>query len=290
MLGEWSMNAVSRLRNNLDKSRYGRKLSHLIRKTGLVYVYHKFMYKTLWHENSFFSYDEYQKELDELNKILCDEFSKKTVRNLIEFRKSKNMKLLKEIIVENQYFQKELLIPRNYEVFIDGGAYVGDTIESFRNVYMNGNDSSFMAYAWEPDEKNWKILKKTCAGLNVKIVPYGLWSKKESLTFTENVSGNSCIDKNGNKIVRVDSIDNIHGNEKITFIKMDIEGAEIEALKGAKNVIMNQKPKLAICIYHKPEHLFEIPLLIHEFVPEYKFYIRHHSDTLSETVLYCSID
>ena len=70
------------------------------------------------------------------------------------------------------------------------------------------------------------------------------------------------------------------------MIKMDIEGSELEALKGSKKVIQRDKPRLAICIYHKPEDMTEIPLYIKELVPEYKLYIRHHSNAGTETVLY----
>ena len=77
--------------------------------------------------------------------------------------------------------------------------------------------------------------------------------------------------------------------EEVTFIKMDIEGAELKALKGAKNIILRDKPKLAISIYHKPEDIVEIPLFIKELVPEYKLYIRHYSNDSIETVLYAVI-
>ena len=78
----------------------------------------------------------------------------------------------------------------------------------------------------------------------------------------------------------------INPEEKVTLIKMDIEGAELQSLKGAKRIIQHDKPKLAICIYHKPEDMVEIPLYIKELVPEYKLYIRHHSSNVSDTVLY----
>ena len=70
------------------------------------------------------------------------------------------------------------------------------------------------------------------------------------------------------------------------MIKLDVEGAELESLKGAEKTILRDKPKLAVCIYHKPEDLTQIPLYIKNLVPEYKLYIRHHSNRFTETVLY----
>ena len=67
---------------------------------------------------------------------------------------------------------------------------------------------------------------------------------------------------------------------------MDIEGAEVNALLGAEENIKKQKPKLAICVYHKPEHLWKIPLYIKKIVPDYKLYIRHHTNQEYETVCY----
>ena len=70
---------------------------------------------------------------------------------------------------------------------------------------------------------------------------------------------------------------------------MDIEGSELEALRGAREVIRRDKPRLGICVYHRPEDILEIPMFIKELVPEYKLYIRHHSPHLNETVVYAKI-
>ena len=67
---------------------------------------------------------------------------------------------------------------------------------------------------------------------------------------------------------------------------MDIEGSELAALRGARQCILENKPKLAVCLYHKPQDMWEIPLMIKEMLPEYKIYIRHHTDLLNETVCY----
>ena len=82
-------------------------------------------------------------------------------------------------------------------------------------------------------------------------------------------------------------IDELLGNEPVDFIKMDIEGAEINALIGAYKIIQDYRPVLAISVYHKPEHLFQIPMLIRAFMPDYKLYLRHYREcSVSETICY----
>ena len=87
-------------------------------------------------------------------------------------------------------------------------------------------------------------------------------------------------------MVTVDSIDNVCWEDKVTFIKLDIEGSEMEALRGAEKIIRRDKPRLAVSIYHEPQDYFEIPFYIRELVPEYKLYIRHHKPNKNDTVVY----
>lgn len=101
-----------------------------------------------------------------------------------------------------------------------------------------------------------------------------------------NASGGSRIDENGSNDIYTESIDQILQGKKATFIKMDVEGAELDSLKGAKDTIKNFKPKLAICIYHKPNDIIQIPEFILECRDDYKFYIRHYTSCNYETVLY----
>lgn len=88
-------------------------------------------------------------------------------------------------------------------------------------------------------------------------------------------------------MVDIDTIDNILNGESVTFIKFDIEGAELSALKGGIKTLQKYRPKLAISLYHKNEDLVDIPLWIRDHVPGYKFYLRHYSNKRWDLVLYC---
>lgn len=90
-------------------------------------------------------------------------------------------------------------------------------------------------------------------------------------------------------MIYTEKLDNLFIDTPITFIKMDIEGAEKESILGAKEIIKKYKPKLAICVYHKLEDIYMIPKMIKELVPEYKLYLRHHSLGMWETVCYACI-
>jgi len=99
--------------------------------------------------------------------------------------------------------------------------------------------------------------------------------------------GNACSDicESGSTVIRTMPIDRV-AREKVTFIKMDVEGAELESLMGAHDTILRDRPKLAVCIYHKYEDMVRIPLYIKSLAPDYRLYVRHYSNNASETVLY----
>ena len=120
------------------------------------------------------------------------------------------------------------------------------------------------------------------------VICKGAFSEAGQLYFCEgNGPGNSITSQGDNKI-EVISIDEMLQGDKATYIKMDIEGAEMAALLGAQNTIRKYKPKLAICIYHKPDDLWKIPTYILKEYPWYKIYIRHYSYDIFETVLYAT--
>lgn len=141
---------------------------------------------------------------------------------------------------------------------------------------------------FEPEVDNRRCIQervRRTAAQRIEIYPVGVWDKKDTLYFQGNGSSAKVADF-GKTRVEVDAIDEMV-KDKVTFIKMDIEGSELRALMGASNIIQRDKPKLAICVYHKPEDIVMIPQYIQSLVPEYKLYLRHYSNYFAtETVLY----
>lgn len=123
---------------------------------------------------------------------------------------------------------------------------------------------------------------------HIDIREIAAWNKEEKLYFTEELTG-SRVEEEGRIVVNGGDIDSIAKEDRVTYIKMDIEGSELKALEGAKKTIQRNRPKLAVCLYHKFEDIVELPAYILELVPEYKFYIRHYCSDVCETVLYATV-
>lgn len=121
--------------------------------------------------------------------------------------------------------------------------------------------------------------------------PYGLSDKSGTVAIVAGDRNSSIVENNINNMeekvaAQVKTLDEVLSDKRVTFIKMDIEGAELGALKGADKIIKTQKPILAICIYHSASDMINIPLYIKEIVPEYQIYIRHYTNEMFETVCY----
>ena len=189
-----------------------------------------------------------------------------------------------------QYFDLlELPHDVNGEVFADVGCYDGLSAFFF-DKWCDGNGFS---YCFEPDGINIARIHRVLKNKGIsryKLIDKGVWSSGGRLGFVSTGNSVSHISENRNEdndnFIEVVALDDVLLDKKVTFIKMDIEGAELEALEGAQKIISHQKPKLAICVYHKPQDIWKIPELILEYNSEYKFYIRHYSYKDNETVLY----
>lgn len=188
----------------------------------------------------------------------------------------------------NQYF--DVLSPISGEVFIDAGAYDGGTVLDFIKWH---DDSGYeKIYAFEPDTQNAHNVLECFARNNVQnaeLINKGTWKNETELNFTNNGSSGAAFIEEINSTstkIPVASIDSVLQGKRATYIKMDVEGSEAETLEGAKKTIVKWKPRLAVCVYHKPFDIIDLPLRIIDMNPEYKFYLRHYASNLCETVLY----
>ena len=173
------------------------------------------------------------------------------------------------------------------EVIVDVGCYdCFSTLQYFEYV----NREYKQIYSFEPEPKQYikcKAIIENSRNNNWELFNYGISNRSGKLYFNSNDSC-SKISEDGDieiEVIRLDDFFKTH--EVPTFIKMDIEGAELSALRGCAETIKKYKPKLAICVYHKPEDIFEIPEYILSLNPHYKLWLRHYTNLVNETVLYC---
>ena len=186
-----------------------------------------------------------------------------------------------------QYFHPEVVLQPG-DVVIEGGIDDGRTTYQFsRCVGPQGR-----IIAFEPSPQALPFLKTQFASAtNVTIEPQGLWSSRTTLPLSCNGGASSVTNLNGNTIpcdfIDLDSYVRAHSLRRCDMIKMDIEGAEREALKGAIETIRCFKPKLAISVYHGPVTEFlKIIQLLASLNAGYTFYLGHHEPFHNETVLY----
>ncbi len=183
-----------------------------------------------------------------------------------------------------QYFDEIIQFGED-EIFVDAGAFCGETSLEFAKRCPNYSK----IVIFEPDASNVSNIHKNMkiAGLHrCQIIAKGVWSENTVLKFNNNIADGCHIDADGATQLNVTSIDSLLLNEGASFIKMDIEGSEQEALEGARGVIQKFKPKLAISVYHKPQDIVSILQYLKHLVPEYTFYLRHYSMYVDDTVLY----
>ncbi len=182
-----------------------------------------------------------------------------------------------------QYFDLPYFSKDEQEVFVDCGCHEAETCRDFIR-WCDGEYKQI--YAFEPDKRSFSHCKSTMRNEDrVLLIPKGAYSKTATLRFHED-GGASRIEDGGNIEIDVTSIDEVLDGERATFIKMDIEGAELDALKGAEKTIQAYYPKLAVCMYHKMTDLIAIPEYLMHIAPEYKYAIRVYTSSFCETVLY----
>lgn len=169
---------------------------------------------------------------------------------------------------------------------VDGGAFTGDTL---RSLLQHGYRFKAI-HAFEPDLDNFRKLRDSMSAFpqetEISLWPCGISSATKRLKFSEGGGVSSKFSDAGGAEVPVVALDDVLHGQPVTMIKLDIEGAEADALHGARRLIEKYRPGLAVCLYHFPHHLWSIPLWVARLNLGYRFYYRIHEQSTFETVLY----
>ncbi len=204
---------------------------------------------------------------------LFEDESKRIFAGCVNFIFGGELGVLASVTSEKDEVFKNVLKLNSSESYLDLGAYRGDTVEEFLQ-YCGGEYESITAI--EPDRRTYK---KLCAYLekipDSTAYQNAIYNEITTLCFSNKAGRQSTISDKGEEIETI-TVDKLCENQKATYIKMDVEGSESEAIEGAEKTLKEQKPKLNIALYHKSADIFELPLKISQINPDYKFYIRRH--------------
>lgn len=231
-------------------------------------------------------------DIEAAHSLLGDQQSRGVFEGKLAYYLSLDKARLDDIRSANTiYFDRSVYDLSAEEVVVDGGAYVGDTLSSF----LDDSSGRFRSYhAFEPDSTSFERLAMVAARdpSRITAVQAGLARQTSSARLLSTRGADSRLlrgDESGGEDVPVVGLDEYfedEGRDSPTLIKMDIEGAEGDALNGAARLLGATRPKLAISAYHYPMDLWRIPLLLEQLMPGSRLYLRHYTREVDDTVCY----
>ena len=247
-------------------------------------------FENYWLTGDLSIYHKHKNEIALARSLLKDEKSKQIFDEVMEYRKTGKIETLPEKLdVSVQYIAPDLpwndTFDRGLNV-LDGGAFDGDTYENFKKAGIKVNSWVFV----EPDVNNFSTLLSKYSHLNenFSFLNIALSSKNTKLHFqsSSNVDNGSKLSSFGNAIISVLNIDSIEFRTNPNFIKLDIEGEELNALLGGSQTISLEKPIIAVSVYHTPLHHWQIINYIDSILPRSSYYLRIHGNQTFDSILY----
>jgi len=230
-------------------------------------------------------WDEHMADILRGLELWEDGTSREIYVELVELRLTSNLQLLRSPDREHQYFPGDLPPLLEPVRLIDAGAFNGDTLSAMRSFQFEA------VAAFEPDPRNFHDLRRWLDGggsglRDIVLFPCGVDSETAMRSFQPGQGAASAIGAGGGETIQVVAMDDVLPRFRPTFIKLDIEGAEMGALSGAAGMIRSHRPRIAACAYHLPSHLWEVPLLLKELVPSHKLHLRYHGFNGFDVVAY----
>jgi FkbM family methyltransferase len=221
--------------------------------------------------------------------LWADEASRREYLAQLRWRLALDFDVFPPQAAEEQYFSDDLLLPRDDEVFVDCGAFDGDTIRPF---LRRRGDGFRQVVAFEPDRSNFERLAAYVAGLpaqvrrRIDIRQQGVSDRRRTVRFAATGNSAAAISDAGEVEITCVPLDELPRAHAPTYVKMDIEGAEPDALAGAERLIRREAPVLGVCVYHRQDHLWRIPLQIRALRDDYCFFLRRYQSECWEVVCY----
>jgi FkbM family methyltransferase len=224
-------------------------------------------------------------ELNDIYELLADEESKNCLEQLVKFRLGLNLSYSSFAHREQQYFNSISLSRfKNSAIrYVDAGAYNGDSFLSLREVHEVS-----AAYLFEPDPRNFAALVSNLqsVGYPALCLPVGLAKHHELLRFKGSLGEAGHLDPQGEDGIMTAPLDDLLQGKSVDFIKLDIEGAELDAFLGMKRVLSTQAPNIAVSSYHRPQDLWALLKFLSGRGLDFRFYFRQHAFNSFDLVLY----
>ena len=250
-------------------------------------IYQQFGVELGWR----FWLDKYDVILKSLEKIkgtyskLSDDESRTLLLDICLFRLGIRDEYSELISDAEQYFNSITMpyLEGRDITYVDGGAYNGDTYRK-----LSGLVEIKRAFLFEPDKDNFIAMQAAVAKSSQEVVcsPLALSDDYKILSFNSGAGEGAAVSAAGDAHIAATSLDAFFHGVKVDFIKMDVEGSEIDAIEGSRNLIGEFRPVLAISLYHKAQDLWDIPEKVMQITDSYDFYIRQHAKNSFDSVLY----
>jgi FkbM family methyltransferase len=230
--------------------------------------------------------------LDLVMGYLSDDRSRELLDNIARFRKDCTFANYIRPDVGPEYAPNgiELTCGLNQLRIVDCGAYNGDTINQFFNLY---GDQIETYYAFEPDLANYqkllkvaKQIKQEHSSADIMCLQAGVGGSNQTTRFSSAGASSQFSDKGDLEVFSM-QLDGTLSNSSVNLLKVDVEGEDLAVLKGAEQLIRQQKPNLAVSCYHRPGHIWQIPEFLKSINSDYKMFLRQHGHLGMELTLYC---
>ncbi|MGC9196055.1 MAG: FkbM family methyltransferase [Syntrophobacteraceae bacterium] len=263
--------------------------SRILHLMDIYEVHNPFDFPPALAESGFQFYQDRRERIESCLDILADDMSREVFLKCLATHMQRIPVPIPMRDRLEQYTPATIRLSRGYCRFLYCGVSVGEMASVFDRI---GKVEELVCF--EPDPNQFARLARYLSANHERIadrvtaMPCAVYNRDsiEPFTFSDTSFGSRIVTSGGNATVQSVAIDHVLPGFKPTFISMDIEGAELEALEGAQRTIRANRPDLAVCVYHAPDHLWEIPLYLHGLDLGYKFYLRNYTSFVSETVLY----